>query len=62
MYALLFPVLAPFVLLAMLMGLSWLEDRLVPPAAPEASAAELLRLPSSPPRAWAPNPVVTPSR
>ncbi|GAA2436710.1 hypothetical protein GCM10010388_26470 [Streptomyces mauvecolor] len=46
MYALLFPVLAPFVLLAMLMGLSWWEDHLLPSATPEEAAAEPVRTPA----------------
>lgn len=31
MYALIVPVLAPFVLLATVMGLSWWEDHVLPP-------------------------------
>lgn len=48
MYALLFPVLAPFVLLAMLMGLSWWEDHLLPSPTPtpEEAAAEPVRAPA----------------
>ncbi|KOU47570.1 hypothetical protein [Streptomyces sp. WM6378] len=46
MYALLFPVLAPFVLLAMLMGLSWWEDHLLPSATPQEAAAEPVRAPA----------------
>jgi hypothetical protein len=32
MYALLIPALTPFVLLGSVMGLSWLEDHIIPPA------------------------------
>jgi hypothetical protein len=34
MYALIVPVLAPFVLLATVMGLSWWEDHVLPPPPP----------------------------
>lgn len=34
MYALILPVLTPFVLLAGIMGLSWWEDHILPPADP----------------------------
>ncbi|PKV83455.1 hypothetical protein [Streptomyces sp. TLI_146] len=53
MYALLFPTLTPFVLLAMVMGLAWWEDRVLPrtepdrppAAAPTASGAEAAEAP-----------------
>lgn len=34
MYTLIVPAVAPFILLATVMGLSWWEDRLLPPAEP----------------------------
>lgn len=43
MYALIIPALTPFVLLATVMGLSWLEDHILPPAeAAKASADSLV--------------------
>lgn len=39
MYILLVPVLTPFVLLGTVMGLSWLEDHVLPPAEPEEAVS-----------------------
>ncbi|MFC0842893.1 hypothetical protein ACFH04_03935 [Streptomyces noboritoensis] len=39
MYALLFPTLTPFVLLAMVMGLAWWEDRVLPRTEPDRTPA-----------------------
>ncbi|MDX6313164.1 MAG: hypothetical protein QOF84_5235 [Streptomyces sp.] len=36
MYSLLFPALTPFVLLGTVMGMSWLEDHVLPQAPPES--------------------------
>ncbi|MER5302840.1 hypothetical protein ABT039_25735 [Streptomyces lasiicapitis] len=40
MYALIVPASAPFVLLATVMGLSWWEDHVLPPAEPAAALVE----------------------
>jgi hypothetical protein len=40
MYALIVPLLTPFVLLATVMGLSWLEDHVLPPAKVAEAAAD----------------------
>lgn len=48
MYALILPVLTPFVLLAGVMGLSWWEDHVLPPAAPVEASAASSRTPSVP--------------
>ncbi|GGO59118.1 hypothetical protein [Streptomyces lasiicapitis] len=40
MYALIVPASAPFVLLATVMGLSWWEDHVLPPAEPVATPVE----------------------
>ncbi|TJZ99801.1 hypothetical protein [Actinacidiphila oryziradicis] len=55
MYALLIPALTPFVLLGTIMGLSWLEDHIVPPAEHPETPVE----PSLTPAAAAPGPEST---
>lgn len=49
MYALLVPASVPFVLLATVMGLSWWEDHLLPPAEPVEAPAEAPFTPTAPP-------------
>lgn len=44
MYALILPALTPFVLLATVMGLSWLEDHVLPPAAAAQDVADTASL------------------
>ncbi|GGO42299.1 MULTISPECIES: hypothetical protein [Streptomyces] len=53
MYALV--ALVPFVLLATVLGLSWWEDRILPPAAPEAAPV------MTPVTSTAPRPASTPT-
>ncbi|GGX87011.1 hypothetical protein GCM10010324_35640 [Streptomyces hiroshimensis] len=48
MYALIIPALTPFVLLAGVMGLSWWEDHVLPPADPTEAANASSRAPSAP--------------
>ncbi len=48
MYALIFPALLPFILLGAVMGLSWWEDRILPPAAPVEALAEAPQTPLLP--------------
>ncbi|GGP00395.1 hypothetical protein GCM10012280_69060 [Wenjunlia tyrosinilytica] len=48
MYVLLFPALMPFVLLGTVLGLSWLEDYMLPPTGPDQAAPPA---PTSPPPA-----------
>ncbi|WHM40658.1 hypothetical protein [Streptomyces sp. BPTC-684] len=56
MYALLFPTLTPFILLSMVMGLAWWEDRVLPRTEPDrtpaaasaASGAEATEAPFAP--------------
>ncbi|WP_157872269.1 MULTISPECIES: hypothetical protein [Streptomyces] len=43
MYALIVPAVAPFVLLATVMGLSWWEDHVLPPAEPPDAHTLLTR-------------------
>ncbi|MFD3581719.1 hypothetical protein [Streptomyces sp. NPDC058683] len=40
MYALIVPASTPFVLLATVLGLSWWEDRILPPAEPAEASGE----------------------
>ncbi|WP_404961436.1 hypothetical protein [Streptomyces sp. 147326] len=48
MYALIVPAALPFVLLAVVMGLSWWEDHLLPPAeAPVEAPAEASSTPAA---------------
>lgn len=49
MYALLVPVSVPFVLLATVMGLSWWEDHVLPPAEPVEAPAEAPFTATAPP-------------
>ncbi|MEU7602564.1 hypothetical protein [Streptomyces sp. NPDC041003] len=58
MYALIVPAALPFVLLGIVMGLSWWEDHVLPPAETPAEApAEAPFTPAAP--ADAPNPPAT---
>ncbi|MFD9652148.1 hypothetical protein [Streptomyces mirabilis] len=47
MYALIVPASTPFVLLATVMGLSWWEDPVLPPAEPVEAPAEALSTPTA---------------
>jgi hypothetical protein len=48
MFALIIPVLLPFILLGVVMGLSWWEDRLLSPAEPARVPAAAPRAPEVP--------------
>ena len=48
MYALIVPASTPFVLLATVMGLSWWEDHVLPPAEPPEAPAEAPSTPAAP--------------
>jgi hypothetical protein len=48
MYALIVPASTPFVLLATVLGLSWWEDRILPPAEPVEAPAEAPLTPMAP--------------
>ena len=48
MYALIIPALLPFILLGPVMGMSWWEDRVLPPAQPAEAPAETLQSPVAP--------------
>ncbi len=48
MYALIFPALLPFILLGAVTGLSWWEDRMLPPTAPVEVPAEAPQTPLVP--------------
>lgn len=54
MYALILPALTPFVLLATVMGLSWLEDHFLPPAYGADTGADSLLAAAA--AAWSPEP------
>lgn len=48
MYALIVPAALPFVLLGTVMGLSWWEDHVLPPAEPPEAPAEAPPTPAAP--------------
>ncbi|MGW7203036.1 hypothetical protein [Streptomyces sp. NPDC054837] len=48
MYALIVPASTPFVLLAIVMALSWWEDRILPSAEPAEALAEAQGTPAAP--------------
>jgi len=48
MYALIIPALLPFILLGTVMGLSWWEDHVLPPAQPAMAPVEAPRTPVVP--------------
>jgi hypothetical protein len=48
MFALIIPALLPFVLLGTVMGLSWWEDRLLPPGEPDMVLVAVPRAPDIP--------------
>ncbi|MCZ4509076.1 hypothetical protein O3Q52_12845 [Streptomyces sp. ActVer] len=48
MYALIVPVLTPFVLLATVLGLSWWEDHVLPPVEPAEAPVEAPFTPPAP--------------
>jgi hypothetical protein len=48
MFALIIPVLLPFVLLGVVMGLSWWEDRLLPPAESVLAVVDTPQAPAIP--------------
>jgi len=48
MYALIIPALLPFILLGTVLGMSWWEDHVLPPAQPAEALTEAPRAPLAP--------------